>query len=271
MLNDIDVKIHMYDCPVLGGERHWDWLQKNISASYWRLYWNKMPGAFIQVGGAEHELTPDSVFLMSPGTIYSTRTVSEVEHFYVHFSAGAPLDSVEPALFQFRDNHLPALGFETLTAFFADRYSWRTVIAVKILVMSALLELQDAVVPPLKQFDPRIQKVLDVFDPGRNISNRELARRLGMSLNSFLILFQQETGFPPQAWFRRKRLELACKLLHFSELSIEEIAEASGFCDRYHLSRTFKRAYATGPAEYRHQARLLRDAGMVQRAKLAYL
>jgi AraC-like DNA-binding protein len=86
-----------------------------------------------------------------------------------------------------------------------------------------------------------------------------------MSLNSFLILFQQETGLPPQAWFRRKRLEQACKRLHFSEVSIEEIAEASGFCDRYHFSRAFKNAYAIGPAEYRQQAKFLRDAGKVQR------
>lgn len=255
----------MYDCPLLGGGRHWDWTQKNISASYWRLYWNKAPGAFVKIGDMERELTPDSVSLMSPGTTYSTRAVSEVEHFYVHFSVGAPFDCVVPALFQLREHRLPALASDALEAFFADRYSWRTVIAVKTLVMSALLELQDNVVPQLKQFDPRIRQTLNLLDAGRNISNRELARQAGMSLNSFLILFQRETGLPPQEWFRRKRLEQACKRLHFSEESIEEIAEASGFCDRYHFSKVFKKTYAIGPAEYRQQVRLLRDAGKVQR------
>ncbi len=265
MFTDIDVTIHMYDCPLLGGERHWNWIQSNISASYWRLYWNKTPGAFVKIGDKEQELTPDSIFLMSPGATYSTRTVSEVEHFYVHFSVGAPLDCVTPALFQLRGHRLLALTSEALAAFFADRYSWRTVIAVKNLVMSALLELRDDVVPQLKQFDPRIQQALNLLDAGSNISNRELARQAGMSLNSFLILFQRETGLPPQEWFRRKRLEQACKRLHFSEESIEEIAEAAGFCDRYHFSKAFKKAYAIGPAEYRQQVRLLRDAGKVQR------
>ena len=267
MFTDINVTIHMYDCPLLGGEMHWDWIQSNISASYWRLYWNKAPGAFVKIGDTEQELTPDSVFLMSPGTAYSTRAVSEVEHFYVHFSVGAPLDCVASALFQLRGHRLLALASGALAAFFADRYSWRTVIAVKTLVMSALLELRDDVVPQLKQFDTRIQQALNLLDAGSNISNRELARQAGMSLNSFLILFQRETGLPPQEWFRRKRLEQACKRLHFSEASIEEIAETAGFCDRYHFSKAFKKAYAIGPAEYRQQVRLLRDAGKVQRGK----
>lgn len=263
MFTDINVNIHMYDFPSLGGKLHWDWRQNNISASYWRLYWNRTPGAFVRVDNKEQELTPDSVFLMSPGTVYSTRTASEVEHFYVHFSAGAPFDAVRPALFKLQDKSLIKLVKGVLTAFFIDRYSWRAVIAVKTLVTSALLRLPEAAVPPLKQFDPRIKRLMELLDSNSNLSNREIARLAGMSLNSFLMLFQHETGVPPQSWLRRKRLERSCELLHFSEASIEEIAETTGFCDRYHFSRAFKKAYALGPAEYRQQARLLRDAGKV--------
>ena len=267
MINDINVVIHHYDGLRLGGERHWAWRQKNVSAPYWRLYWNKLPGGFVRVGAKEWELEPDTVFLMSPGTVYSTRTVDETCHFYVHFSAGSPLDAVAPGFFPLNDRRLQLQAAETATDCFSDRNSWRTVIGVKSLVMSALLRLPVTSIPPPKQYDPRIQKALVLLEAMREIANRELASQAGMSLNSFLLLFQREIGIPPQTWFRRKRLERACELLHFSEATVEEIAAATGFCDRFHLSRAFKTAYGLGPAGYRRQERLLREAGKAPKTR----
>ena len=38
--------------------------------------------------------------------------------------------------------------------------------------------------------------------------------------------------------------------------SIEQIAAATGFCDRNHFSRAFKRYYQIPPAEYRRNVQL---------------
>ena len=53
---------------------------------------------------------------------------------------------------------------------------------------------------------------------------------------------------------RARRIELAGVLLHNSAKKIEEIAAATGFCDRYHFSRVFKRLRGMGPAEFRRRA-----------------
>lgn len=265
MFTDINVTLHMYECPVLGGTQHWDWRQNHNSAPFWRLYWNRTPGAFVTVDNTEWSLTPDYVFLMSPGTFYSSRTENEVEHFYVHFSADSPFDAVAPGLFQFDSKLLQALATEAVSSFMTDRFDWRTVFKIKVMVMSALLHLQDETVPPQKQYDVRIKGALALMNSNYNICNRKLAAHVGMSLNSFLTLFQNETNMTPQAWLRRKRLDHACEMLHFSKTSIEEIAEMVGFCDRFHFSRAFKNAYAMGPAEYRQQAQFLRDAGKIKR------
>jgi transcriptional regulator GlxA family with amidase domain len=36
-------------------------------------------------------------------------------------------------------------------------------------------------------------------------------------------------------------------------MSVDEIAAAAGFCDRFHFSRIFKKQLGVGPARYRTQ------------------
>jgi AraC-like DNA-binding protein len=72
-----------------------------------------------------------------------------------------------------------------------------------------------------------------------------------MAVNAFIRLFRKATGVSPQAYGRRRRIDQACLRLHHSAGSIKEIAEAVGFCDRFHFSRAFKEMRGVSPAEYR--------------------
>ena len=47
------------------------------------------------------------------------------------------------------------------------------------------------------------------------------------------------------------RLEKSRKMLEETNRSIEEIAEASGFCDSNYLGRLFRKRYGTTPHRYR--------------------
>jgi AraC family transcriptional regulator len=55
----------------------------------------------------------------------------------------------------------------------------------------------------------------------------------------------------PGEFVRRKRIELAMAQLAGTELSVDSIAYAAGFCDRSHLARVFTKAVGMSPAEYR--------------------
>ena len=74
-----------------------------------------------------------------------------------------------------------------------------------------------------------------------------------MSKNAFMRLFKAQYGLTPHTVIQRKRIEKACIMLHFSNASIEQIAEATGFCDRFHFSRTFKHIQGIAPAAFRRQ------------------
>jgi transcriptional regulator GlxA family with amidase domain len=86
------------------------------------------------------------------------------------------------------------------------------------------------------------------------VPNRALARLAGMNVNAFIRLFKSRTGFSLQAYSRTKRVERACDLLLHSDASLEQVAERSGFSDRYHFSRVFKKVRGISPARFRKTA-----------------
>jgi transcriptional regulator GlxA family with amidase domain len=65
----------------------------------------------------------------------------------------------------------------------------------------------------------------------------EMAAHAAMSRRSFLRWFPSETGETPVAYLRRLRIREACRLLRFGNQSVDEIAEATGFANRYHFTR----------------------------------
>ena len=80
--------------------------------------------------------------------------------------------------------------------------------------------------------------------------------RTGMLPTLYLILLG---GLLVLLWLlagraRGQRRLQAARQLHFSESSIEEIAQQAGFCDRYHFSRAFHKEFNCGPATYRKLA-----------------
>ena len=74
-----------------------------------------------------------------------------------------------------------------------------------------------------------------------------------MAINSFTRLFAKEIGMAPQQYVQNKRIAQASILLHHSNLSIEEIALETGFYDRFHFTKTFKKWTGTSPARYKRQ------------------
>jgi len=83
------------------------------------------------------------------------------------------------------------------------------------------------------------------------IRNADLAELAHMNVNSFSRLFRQATGETPQAHLTRLRVEEACVLLHEAALAIPDVAEATGFCDRYHFTRVFRKGRGMTPGAFR--------------------
>ena len=105
------------------------WNHSNLASPYWRLYWNAEAGAVVQWHGQTFPLAPTRLLLIAPNTPFTTRFHHEhtagleenvmqgcpacewpggrqgtrhvVHHFFTHFVAGAPYDSIAPQVFAF--------------------------------------------------------------------------------------------------------------------------------------------------------------------------
>lgn len=78
-----------------------------------------------------------------------------------------------------------------------------------------------------------------------------LALRAAMSPRNFARLFQQELGKTPAKHIEDLRLEAARRQLESTTLTLEQVADASGFSTAETLRRMFRRRLGVTPGQYR--------------------
>jgi AraC-like DNA-binding protein len=201
-------------------------------------------------------LRPENFYLLPPNTSFAADLDRPVGHLYLHFTVGAPYAALTSNVFAFpvlRDLRIIAeeLGGLLLSNGAGES---RTALLAATLIHYGLSRIPMDLLPKSPQ-DARIGKVLRRLDEDsvESPDNEQLARLANMAPNAFIRLFRKTVGVSPQAYARRRRIDRACQLLHFSSQSIKEIAETCGFCDRYQFSKAFKKERRMGPAEYRRR------------------
>lgn len=249
---DLDLRIHLCQAPLLDR-----WTHGNLASPHWRLYWNERAGASICPHGGERiDLLPERLVLIPPDAPFSTELVRPVRHLYIHFSARPVFDTTS----------LPVQSFPAPPV-------------IRTMLKEMVQRLQDSPAPGLRLSllalsvlhyalaripEEELQEKLRdrrVFEAARMMrqslqdlpDNATLAKAARMNTNAFIRLFREDTGVTPQAYGTRLRVEKACMLLVYTDKTMEEIADALGFCDRYHFSRVFSRLRGRGPAAFRRE------------------
>lgn len=87
-------------------------------------------------------------------------------------------------------------------------------------------------------------------DPAAPTDLAALARSLGVSPSSLSHRFRAEAGEPVMARLRRLRVERALAMLPQGH-RLDEVAQACGFCDRFHLAKAVRRATGRPPSAWR--------------------
>lgn len=120
-------------------------------------------------------------------------------------------------------------------------------------IYSILCEL--AVPPPTKislSEDSIIKAVQFMRDKYmQNISIKEVAEYIGISLFYFTRLFKKLMGISPHMYLNNLRLDNAKNLLIYTYYNIEEISRLSGFQSSSHFIRAFKKSNKITPKQFR--------------------
>ncbi|MBD2868625.1 helix-turn-helix domain-containing protein [Paenibacillus arenilitoris] len=78
-----------------------------------------------------------------------------------------------------------------------------------------------------------------------------ISAQCGVSVSTASHLFKQAFGQPPMRYAVEVRLAIACDRILYSEMRLEDIAEASGFRSYPYFSRAFRARFRMSPSKYR--------------------
>lgn len=116
-----------------------------------------------------------------------------------------------------------------------------------------------------------VSRALALIEAGAlDTGNAEaLATRLGMGERQLRRLFRQHLGAAPVSVAQTRRVLLAKQLIHETDLSMAEVAMASGFGSVRRFNETFQALYGRAPSELRHR-KVEAEAGGVIKIGLSY-
>ncbi|MGN6828033.1 helix-turn-helix domain-containing protein [Paucibacter sp. M5-1] len=91
---------------------------------------------------------------------------------------------------------------------------------------------------------------LDAQLPAR-VDLATLADLAGLSQSYYSRAFKASTGLAPYQWQLQSRIESAKRLLLETRLSLDDVAQMTGFADAVHFGRTFRNMTGASPAAWR--------------------
>ena len=92
-------------------------------------------------------------------------------------------------------------------------------------------------------------------DISLNLETRDMAEKVGMTLSTFRRQWLKYVGVSPQQYFIQKKLDMGCRLLRESDMTIKDIASSLHFTDHFYFSRLFKKKMDVTASEYRKKFR----------------
>lgn len=102
--------------------------------------------------------------------------------------------------------------------------------------------------------NPAIRKCLELIDSDYRspITLEDLVCVTGLSKQHICRLFRSSLGTRPMEYIAKRRIQAAKELLSGTEMTLEDIAEATGFCSGSYFCKLFKRYEDITPTQFRN-------------------
>lgn len=239
--------------------------------SFWRLYYNSNEGAFLRLASDLYPLSAKRIFFIPAGVRFGCYNPKEVQHFYIHFDliglpAWAQRKIFSAPLAVPGEASLQSLAQQLSTTLQqADETHLTLQCRLKSLIYQSLASYLETLPPETLLHCTQVATAQGVLLPAlhsieeniaQSITNGQLAALCHLSEDYFIRQFRHSIGQSPVQYILERRVTLAAQRLLFSEESIEQIATAVGFANRFYFSRIFTRQTGISPAAYRKVSRV---------------
>ena len=268
----IRIKLEQLSCLRLGGrysqKSGWDHTGKALHTNM--LVMLESGDCEFKIRGEKIALTAGDVLLIPKDTWYQPCTQNGCSYQYFHFDAdevrgsGTPLDSgrayryCEPITQMSQILTIPTKSvadIQTKNALSATLDEMRSdapesYLKMHICFFSALIRLCERARKERETPADQVKNYMveHAFD---RITLASVALRFGYTKQHVIRIFKARFSMTPTEFIDQYRLEQGMRLLSESDMTVDEIARASGFEDANYFSRRFRKRFGTSPTAYR--------------------
>ena len=238
----------------------------NIVSTCIKLVLQESGEAEITAGDTHLHIGAGSAVLIPPYTVYSAKTYEQVNSFEIFFNIipvtheQAFLTRLNAANICQYDGLLTQSDFDLLRAVYADIREGRdggyarlhALITELIVRISRTLPQASALTAVSAKEQAIIDRLLAYIDEhiAEPVRVDEICRALQVSQSYLYRCSRSVMNCSTQEVITRHKMVRARLLLHNSEMTISDVAEAVGY-DPYHFSSQFRKSFLQSPSEYR--------------------
>lgn len=245
-------------------EPNWQWKRKAPIPNYDLLYIWCGEGK-LNLNGKEYPLQKGSCFLFRPGdwTTATHNPMNPLMITYIHFDLETEPEIIPKRYRILQDRiHFESLLSRYVRLFLVETFAAETEgkLILKQLMIQLLREDQQEEAP-LEEENKELQSQIFFAireaanyvqqHPGKNHSVESLAARAHFSPRYFSKKFKEVMGQTIQSYIVETRIKRAEHLLHYTGMSVTEVADALGYNNIHYFSRQFKAYTGKSPSEIR--------------------
>ena len=243
-------------------------MRQHVQGEFYELTIITDGEGFISANGNDSPVKRGDIFLSLPHDLHSIRSSVDAPIKYDFYSFYTENSEYSERLSEigkqlttsnrvFSDERISALVCDAIAEFVENRYSRNELLysIFKQILIYLIRDLERESAPRLRdasQSDTICYKIMNYIDTHLCAlgSLEELSFAIGYNYSYLSALFKEATGNTISAYYRGRRLLLACEMLREGSLSITEIAARLGYSSLYAFSRAFKEEYGTSPKQY---------------------
>ncbi len=251
MIQDSEIKIHTFNRVI---DKSWE--ISNLSAPFWRFYWNEDMSGQLKFQEQKIILKPHCFYLIPPETSCSSKGFYKAYHNFVHFSISPPYETISNGVYE-----IPAekifLSNAKKTFFDLEKPKdeiaiMKTHMQILSLITHCISMLPDEVFV-YKKVDSLSEKVIQYMNNNihQKLEINDLCQFAHTSPQTIFRLFKKNFKNTPINYFSILKMKQACLWLFHTDMKIETISEKLGFSNRYHFTRIFTSFRGISPAQYR--------------------
>jgi AraC-like DNA-binding protein len=266
--NPISNKFYISDLGYYPVANHHFRFRKNGAKEYIFIYCTKGKGE-ITIENKRTQITPNHFFIIPKKTRheYKADDANPWSIYWFHFNGSFGKEIYNRYTKTDANNHknIPFSKsiidqFDKIFDLFNNNYllnhiEYANLLSLNFISSFVYYDLQSISNTP--QSDNLIDSVKNFLlnNTDKNFTLDEIASKFNYSKSYLHSKFKIKTGYSVLVFFKLKKVQKACELLSYTDLSIKEISYKTGFDDPLYFSRIFKKYMGKSPRNYKKSQR----------------